>query len=603
MDQKIRPFLPATAVSAKIMEHWWEEYTSRYDNELAAFSRRGATVVVDITEQALGNIVLNVMWPSDSGGLDLVIRYPHFFPYFRPAIAAPSLSLLYHQSPSGDLCLLPQWTGAWRPADCVADYIFEQLPKVLKAGNSSEKGETSHIEVHQAEPRSGYYKYAPETSLLVDSSWDINPSLKSGVLVVGIGAKGSARPSDAIRKGLRGAILEVQDQSGRTIVALHEAVNNCYAGTTFKGQWVRLTSAPDGMDESSFWGALRKEFPNIFSAVQKKVLKNEEGILGFLFPEEAAYRGASSDGWVFLNYFGSNKKGSAQTRSYLSRATRAGAGDIFNRVPELSPLHDKKIAFAGLGCIGAQSAIEFAKSGIGEIRFLEGDTVSPGNSCRWPLGLPYSGLHKIRALSHFLKENYPFTSLGPYFSYVLGNPYNPPDERILLEKWVDGVDLIFDGSAEVGVQHLLSLIAKDRNIPYVLIESRPGGWGGVVARIVPGITGCYYCLCHYFQDGALGKEGGFKIPPQKKEDFIQPQGCLSPTFTAASFDVEEVSLAGVRMAVSLLCSGQTDSYPYLQEDVGVLSLRDNTGMVSLFPTWESYLLKKHPLCDCDSQLL
>jgi molybdopterin/thiamine biosynthesis adenylyltransferase len=584
------------------MEYWWKEYSLRYDDELAAFSRREASVNIDMTEQASGSIVLKVVWPVDGGGLELIVRYPNHFPYFRPAIAAPSISLRYHQAPyTGDLCLIPQWTGAWRPEDLVADYIFEQLPKVLDAGSSDDKDKVVDFEVHQAEPRSGYYNYAPETFLLVEGSWNINPSEKNGHLLIGVGGKGSHSPADMIRKGLRGAVLEVQNQSGHTIATLNDEIGSRYAGTTFKGQWVRLETAPNGRDENCFWEILQKEFPKVFDTIQKKASRNGEGLVGFIFPEEAKYRGAYSDGWVFLYYFGANKKGYPKTRIYLSRAERAGAEDIFGRVPELLPLRSKKIAFAGLGCIGAQSAIEFAKSGIGELRFLEGDSVSPGNSCRWPLGLPYYGMHKIRALSHFMSSNFPFTTLGPCFQNVLGNPYNGPDEMILLEQWLDGVDLIFDGSAEVGVQHLLSTVARIRKIPYVLIETRPGGWGGVVARIVPGASGCYYCLCHHFQDGALGKEGGFKIPHQKKEDFIQPQGCLSPTFTAASFDVEEVSLHGVRMAVSLLCSGSDDSYPYYQDDVGVLSLRDDSGMIPCFPRWESYSLKKHPLCDCDSR--
>lgn len=594
-------FLPVTVESVKNMIYWWEEYSLRFDDELAAFSRRGASVNIDMTEKASGSIVLNVTWPNDSGGLDLIVRYPHYFPFFRPAIAAPGISLLYHQAPnSGDLCLLPQWTGAWLPEDRVADYIFNQLPKVLEAGNSEEKENVDDIEVHQAEPRSGYYNYALETFLLIEGDWILNPSVNSGFLVIGTGGKGSPNPSDIIRKGLRGAVLEVQDQSGNSIATLHDSIGSYYAGITFKGQWVRLKSAPEGNDENCFWAALQKDFPKVFATVQKNASRNGEGVVGFLFPEEANYRGNSSDGWVFLNYFGANKKGNPKTRIYLSRAERAGENDIFGRVPELSPLRNKKIAFAGLGCIGAQSAIEFAKSGIGELRFLEGDYISPGNSCRWPLGLPYYGMHKIKAMSHFLRSNYPYTTLGPCFPYVLGNPYSGPHERVLLEKWLEGIDLIFDGSAEVGVQHLLSTIANIRKIPYVLIETRPGGWGGVAARIVPGTTGCYYCLCHHFRDGVFGENGGFKIPHQKKEDFIQPQGCLSPTFTAASFDVEEVSLMGVRMSASLLCSGEKASYPYFQEDVGVLSLRDATGAIPCFPKWESYLLRKHPLCNCNS---
>lgn len=578
---------------------WWEENRQRYDEELAAFARRGASFEVDTDKRASGSLVLAVNWPVDGGVLELEVRYPHFFPFFRPAVATSGISLRYHQAPyRGDLCLLPQMTGAWRPEDLVADYLFEQLPKVIEAGASEAKDDVHHMEVHQAEPRSGYYTYSPGSYLLIDGGWQVPLSSDSGILLVGTGGKVSLSAADSIRNGLRGAVLEVQDQAGRTIVSLDKALGSRFEGATFKAHWVRLSAAPEGKDENCFWEALKREFPKVFAESVRKSEKNGEGVVGFLFAEEAAYRGASSDGWVFLNYFGANKKGNPRTRIYLSRAERAGSNDLFSRVPELSPLRTKRIAFAGLGCIGAQSAVEFAKSGIGELRFLEGDTVSAGNSCRWPLGTPYYAGHKISALSSFLVANYPYTSIGPSFPLVLGNPYNPPEEKPLLEKWLDGADLVFDASAEVGVQHLLSTLAREKKIPYILIETRPGGWGGVVARIVPGGNGCYYCLCHYFRDGALGKEGGFKIPPQKKDDFHQPQGCLSPTFTAASFDVEEVSLLGVRMAVSLLCGGKTGAYPYFKEDVAVLALRDEAGETVHFPQWKGYALTTHPSCDC-----
>jgi len=581
------------------MSYWWEENRVRFEEELAAFTRRGASLTIDSNEQGSGSIVLNITWPDPSGGLDLIIRYPHHFPYFRPAITAPGLSLRYHRSPSGDLCLLPQWTGAWRPQDLVADYIFEQLPKVLTAGNSDEKDEVADIEVQQAEPRSGYYPFSPETCFIIDGSWEIDPSIKSGYLEIGVGGSSISDPKELIRKGIRGAVLQVQDPSGTPIAVLPEAIRSLYAGMVFKGQWVRLPSAPAENSENSFWEALKLEFPKEFDAIEKKASRNREGVVGFLFPEESNHRGTSSNGWVFLTYFGIKNKAAHENRIFLSRAERAGVNDIFGRVPELSPLRQKKIAFAGLGCIGAQGAIEFAKSGIGELRFLEGDTVSPDNSCRWPLGMQYTGWYKFRSISHFLATNFPHTSLGSPFPFMLGNPYNPPAEKALLDSWLDGVDLIFDASAEIGVQHLLSSLAAIKKIPYVLIETRPGGWGGVVARILPGTTGCYYCLCQYFTDGANREEGGFKFPHQKKEDFYQAQGCLSPTFTAASFDVEEVTLQGVRMAVSILCSGVKGAYPYYKEDVGVLSLRDSSGITTCFPTWKTYQLSRHPSCSCD----
>lgn len=165
--------------------------------------------------------------------------------------------------------------------------------------------------------------------------------------------------------------------------------------------------------------------------------------------------------------------------------------------------------------------------------------------------------------------------------------------RVLMA-FLNGVDLIYDATAERGIQFYFASLAKVRNIPYVMAESRPGGWGGLVARIRPSSgAGCYTCLFHALSDGKTIEE-----PPSKEEDFIQPQGCISPTFTASSFDTSTVSLAGVRLAISTLCEGQNSSYPAIEHDIGVLSLRNTATGFGSFPVWKTYPLAKHPSCGC-----
>jgi hypothetical protein len=157
----------------------------------------------------------------------------------------------------------------------------------------------------------------------------------------------------------------------------------------------------------------------------------------------------------------------------------------------------------------------------------------------------------------------------------------------------EGVDLIFDATAERGVQLFLSSKASDLGIPYVMAESRPGGWGGLIAKILPGgDNGCYYCLLHALKDESI------EPPPAKEEDFIQPQGCISPTFTAASFDTSTISMAAVRLAISTLIANQSGGYPSIEHNVGVLSLRDPSTGLATFPNWKTYHLGKHPNCHC-----
>jgi len=60
------------------------------------------------------------------------------------------------------------------------------------------------------------------------------------------------------------------------------------------------------------------------------------------------------------------------------------------------------------------------------------------------------------------------------------------------------------------------------------------------------------------------------LPPEDSKELVQPAGCAAPTFTGAGFDIMEVVLTGVRLSVATLCSEDSNGYPGLDWDVGVL---------------------------------
>ncbi len=76
---------------------------------------------------------------------------------------------------------------------------------------------------------------------------------------------------------------------------------------------------------------------------------------------------------------------------------------------------------------------------------------------------------------------------------------------------------------------------------------------------------------------------------------MQPRGCADPTFTGAGFDVAEVALNGVRLAVSTLAGGLGDAYPDAEWDVAIISFRDEHGR-RIAPRWQTFKLRRHPRC-------
>ncbi|MBE3046908.1 ThiF family adenylyltransferase [Candidatus Bathyarchaeota archaeon] len=280
---------------------------------------------------------------------------------------------------------------------------------------------------------------------------------------------------------------------------------------------------------------------------------------------------------------------------YLVRGHYASRDELRERIPELHPLKDKSIAVFGLGCLGAPSALEFAKAGIRRIHLVDHDTVDPATAVRWPVGFRAAGHGKADLLHGIIRRDYPYTESKP-FPFRMGRTRSPEtDSRSdmeIIEDIFKGVDLVYDATAELGVQHFLSDRARALRITYIGVAGTLGGWGGKVFRIRPHPeSGCWLCYQWHCQ------AGGIPEPPSApdQQGRVQPAGCADPTFTGAGFDMLYIALAGVRMAVSTLCEGATNAYPKSAWDVLHIRLRGDNGTL-VVPTYATYEITRHPEC-------
>lgn len=289
-----------------------------------------------------------------------------------------------------------------------------------------------------------------------------------------------------------------------------------------------------------------------------------------------------------------HRNSNGESAIFFVRTARAGREDLLSRIPELSQLRTKTVTVIGLGCLGAPSVIELARCGVGEIRIIDFDIVETGTIVRWPLGLAAVGELKVDALSEYIENNYPFTKIVPILYRIgeISNPETGPIGLRILESALNESDLVFDATAEVGVQHFLSDLSAELAIPYISISATFGVWGGMLVRIRPQITeGCWQCMMHCLYDKSI------PTPVEDPAGLFQPVGCADPTFTGSSFDAGIISLSGVRLAVSTLTAQQVKGYPPFDWDVAIVNLRDEQGN-STVPTWQTFTLKKHPSCSC-----
>lgn len=529
-----------------------------------------------------GILLINLRVTTEEGEeVNLEGRFPDLYPYFRFEIRAPNIDLPHHQHPFGKgLCLLGRTTRNWNTTDTLADFIRERLPLVLNTGRSSGTPSATLLEEHQGEPFSDYYLYDDSSMILIDGSWNIDPSCTSGTIVIGIIRRQQAN--------FCGVVLNLQDQNQRDLATAATELFAVSEGR-LKCRWVRLETPIKQDSPGEFLKELISANPSLARAQWHTIGAMRYDVIGCIFPEEHGYQ-QEGLGWLFVVRAVPIAGPPKGTQVFFVRAGRAGKRDLRERTPELGGLADRTIAVFGTGGLGAPSTIELARSNIGEIRILDHDFTDPSTSVRWPLGLTAAGKRKVANLREFLAVNYPYTKVVTH-PHHLGACREKPDntsDLTVLDAMLNGADIIYDATAELGINHLLSDQAADRNIPYICVSVTPGAWGGRLIRVRPGLTGgCW--MCHQW----MIDKGKLPVPVSSPDGEVQPAGCADPTFTGAGFDIAEVALAGVRLVASTI-SG-TGGYPAVDWDVAIVNFRDGQGQL-IGPRWEFFALERHPEC-------
>jgi hypothetical protein len=565
---------------------WWEREPGRLEYELAQLQAAGITYQVDEEAKSRGRLVIDLEVTNEQNEkLELKARFPDLYPYFRFEILAPTLNLPHHQQPFGkQLCILGRATANWHTSDTLAGLTRQQVPSVLSSGRSTSRSDVAGVEEHQGEPFGDYYSYAKDSMILVDGAWSIAKAITSGTLTLGL----AEQPTDI----LRGAVLRVCDPHGHRVAEADPALTSLYK-KQIEVRWVRTEQPIRENDPNAFLDGLRAQHEQLRKPLWRVVGGGKIDVVGVIFPEEHSWRENCADGWLFVvqvrKHYGRNALGG----SYLARAGRAGRADLTSRVPELLGLQQKKIVIVGNGALGGPSAIHFARAGLGELRLLDCDYVDPPTVVRWSLGLRFSGKAKVETLKEFIEQNYPYTRVKE-FVHRIGYTRESPDQRhdlLVLEELISGVDLIYDASAEVGINHLLSDLAAEYRIPYICVSTTHGAWGGRLIRVRPGKTsGCWMCHQWAIETDLI------PIPRSDPKGEVQPAGCADPTFTGSGFDVESIALAGVRLAVGTMQSGILGGYPDVDWDIAVINLRDESGRLTV-PQWEVFALERHPSCE------
>lgn len=563
------------------MKPWWVEWAGRLEWELQALQDRGISYHDLKKDSDSGTLELSIALPIGNDAYDLRLVFPPTYPFTRVEVFAPELHLRWHQNLySKNVCLLDRAVDAWTPEQSVAEFLTEQFPKLLSASNAASISEVDKLEVHQAEPASAHVPSLRDSVILLDADWDLNRATEYGSLRL------------LLREGektCRGVIYEMS-------LGKQQPVLDCFLSREewerrgfkqdMRVRWYRLNEPLNGMTADQ----CAQKIHNLYGA-SLAIVPGEPQILGLIFPEEIDWRSSNSS-LLFLLRTETPIRGSRNPRleSLFIRTARISKRELLLRAPELSEAATKTIAQIGLGCVGAPAALEFARMGISELRLLDDDVVEPGNAARWPLGLSAVGLNKADAIARFILENFPYTKTVTKRVRVGAVPELGGGTSQDYEEFLNGADLLFDATAELGISYVVSEWARRMKVPFIAASSTHGAWGGRILRIDPVRTeGCWNCFRMW------ASESAFSTPVDNGEDSTNIPGCADRSFTGASFDVRQVSLLATRTAISIISSGHDGAYPKTAWDVAILSMRDEHGNLAV-PIWKTYDLVRHPKC-------
>jgi len=557
---------------------WDRRFPGRLGWELERLNAQGRNVEFNDAKLAEGTVQVDLEWPVRGQWVPVRGTFPDTYPDARPHVQLRTDRETWpkrHVSPlDGSLCLLGRDPRQWRPDDGLAGLLMLQLETALHGGGPEDpQGEPMEVWWNQNGLLDSY--------CLVDSDWDLSAATEGffkAKLVVEAPRNWVVHKEDAF-PAFRMVITEVSTTTGQVLAFWEGPMPvELEVARSFTFKWARSeTMLVPGPTSPHVLTELRRTR----LGANIKPVGTGDGLFvrvsAFVHPIELT-EGREGDGWLVVMDWGKQRDftpahgKNAPIRTPRSRnipVYRAGLSDLGARVPAFSALAGTKVAIVGLGAIGAPIAIELARNGVAELRLLDHDTVEPGNSVRWPLGAAAWGQTKVHALRNHLRRNYPRCKVVPT-QYMIGGLGGSDDS--VLRGLLDAADLVIDASASSTVNMILWRRCQDAGLPLIKVGATPEVRGGtVMAHVANGP--CPTCL-------SIARLAKKVETPTGEDDLlrVQPVGCAEPTFVGAGFDLQELCLQTVRVAVNALRDGLTISRVY------TLSLRDASDEV-IPPIW------------------
>lgn len=603
---------------ARSIPPWWEEWAGRLEAELQRFTDLDLPYEIVEDPRAGGDrLIIASEAPGDDGAVPVKVVYPDGYPFRRFQIFSPGLDLPRHQSPSGDLCVLARDASYWTSGNYAADFVAIQVPKLIRLVRAG-GDELRDAEDPQGEPVTSYYGGLFSGGVVVD---DHAHAIDFATHTSGIMWYRASSPDiwmlpqqPSGRQVAGQAIVTTLVSSSGTVLSdcSNEPVAQRIRTEAREGRWVYLADPPLTDNPEVLWARAAEQDPSL-----DRWVRNASGIrlVGVCVREETG-QGVFGPSWVFLArqvsqpapYNPRKRSGSPAVRAasnqvsvsaaVILRGLRWTEEAMASRIPGLSALPERTVSLVGLGSLGTPVAQELVKARVGTLRVLDSDYVDPGTSVRYPLGLTDAGLPKPSAFARWAEHHNPAVLVEPEALHIGGQSLDTYyNERARLSAFLGGSDLMVNATAELDISRQLDRMAVHLGIPRLHLWGI-AGYGGIVALLREGVTGCFHCL--ELEIKRMSDDGTPAVAVPTTEVRIQAPGCADQTFAATHPDLLPISIQAASVAFGEL-SRDSGGYEPFDDDFFTVQTRAPSGQ-RIAPAWRSHRLPPNPECtSCSSR--
>ncbi|MBO4258328.1 HesA/MoeB/ThiF family protein [Streptomyces griseorubiginosus] len=239
--------------------------------------------------------------------------------------------------------------------------------------------------------------------------------------------------------------------------------------------------------------------------------------------------------------------------------SRSVASDRVGAIIGADALQDTCVAVLGLGSGGSFIVRELARAGVGRFVLLDDDRLEVGNVSRHECGLNDVGRLKVNAMRDLVHRHNPGARVVTSTTRISGDTRSEVRDLLLGER----AELVICATDTRESRLLINRLCLQGKHPMIIGGVYRRAYGGIVQRVIPGLTPCYQCFVQALPQEAADNEIS-SVRDASRTSYTDREVTPQP---GLSSDIVPIALLMVKLALLELLDGRSDAFRTLSADL------------------------------------